>query len=401
MYQQKETKYNLIEFLLFLIILYTVMPIVARLISSTLTTYAYLLILLITFALIMFKRNEKSFNECMLLLLPFLAWKALQLLLATEMVLWGYSILLDCIFLMAGYYVNNFCKQEKIRIGVKILVCVSIITTVTTIVGCAMYPEASRILASVDSKDVESSLYDWRNIGGYSFVYLMVLLHPLLILAYKRRKIKLSKALIGTVLIFVLAIFSEYTTALLLVLITSILYFSGKTFKISNLIFLLILAILAVTVFSEFFSIFLNNLADKVNSENIAYRLRALAGGRTGIENSEDNRIGLYENSFKTFLNNPLIGTCLNGGGGIGGHSFILDFMAQYGIVGLIVMVLMYITIYKYFFAPYKKKKEVGYILWVFIQAIILSTINTGAWLSVLTFFTPLILKFLYADEEE
>ena len=401
MLQKRETKYNLIEFLLFLIILYTIMPVFSRFVSSTLTTYTYLLVVGFAFVAILFKKGKYTFEKELKLLMPFLAWKALQLILAADAFLWAYGILLDCIFLVAGYYIVYFCRYEKIKIGVKILIGVCLLTLITTVIGCIQNPEASRILASVESTDLESIQYDWKNIGGYDFVYMMVLMHPLLILAYKKGTIKFFVSLLGTISLFVLAIYSEYTTALLLVIITSLLYFFKKKLKFQNLLFLIIVAVFFVTFFSDIFSDLLNRLADMVNSENIAHRLRALAGGRTGIENSEDNRIELYENSLKTFFAAPLWGTFLSGGGGIGGHSFILDFIAQYGIIGLSIIVLMYRQIYKYFFAPYKDKAEAGYIYWVFIQAIILSFVNTGMWLAVLTFFAPMVFKFLYKDEEK
>lgn len=46
-----------------------------------------------------------------------------------------------------------------------------------------------RILATLESaNDANAVLYAWENIGGYEFIYMVVLLYPLLILAYKRKK---------------------------------------------------------------------------------------------------------------------------------------------------------------------------------------------------------------------
>lgn len=232
------------------------------------------------------------------------------------------------------------------------------------------------------------------------FVYFIVLLHPLAILAFKKQKINGWMAALCSIAVLSLAIYSEYTTALLLTLITLLLYFFKRDFQAKQLFLFSIIAMAAVFLLSEVFSNFLMWLADIVGSETIAIRLEALADGRTGIENSEDNRIELYERSFYTFLHNPLFGTFLNGGGGIGGHSFILDFMAQFGLLGVAVLFWMYRTVYKFAFAPYKGMEGYGFILWLFVQTIILSTVNTGLWLSVLVFFIPIFLKAIYREEQ-
>ena len=398
-----DVKLNLIDFLLILITLYMIAPIVARFISSYLTTYFYMLVVVLAVVLLMLIKGMKSLNECLVLIAPFVCWKVLQFFVGGDgLINWGYAAMLDIVPLLLGYYFLNYCNEDKNSFFASLIFIILTITLVTTVIGCMQYPGAARYLASVeDTQAAKAVLYDWKNIGGYTFVYFIVLLHPLIILAYKKKKIRGWWAFLGSVAVLSLTIYSEYTTALLLVLITLLLYFFKKDFKAKQLMFFAIITMLAILLFSELFSDFLMWLADVVGSENIAMRLEALAGGRTGMENSEDNRLELYENSFKTFLRNPLFGSFLNGGSGIGGHSFILDFMAQFGLVGVIVLFFMYRTIYKRFFVRYKNVEGYGYILWLFAQAVILSTVNTGMWLSVLAFFIPVFLKTIYRGETE
>lgn len=397
-----DVKLNLIDFLLILITMYTIAPIVSRFISSYLTTYFYMLVVVLAVVLLLFLKGLKSLNECFVMLLPFIGWKILCFFIKGNGVIdWGYGSMLDMVPLLIGYYFLNYCNSEKNDFFAGLIFILLAITLVTTVIGCIQYPEAARYLATADAKASMAILYDWKNIGGYTFVYFIVLLHPLLILAYKKGKIKLWWALLGSVAVLALSVYSEYTTALLLALVTLPMYFFKKDFKAKQLILFAIVAMLAITLFSELFSDFLKWLADLIGSENIAMRLEALAGGRTGIENSEDNRIGLYEYSLQTFFRHPLLGTFLNGGGGIGGHSFILDFLAQFGLLGAAVLFFMYKTVYKYFFAKYKNSEGFGYILWLFVQTIILSTVNTGAWISVLAFFIPIFLRVIYKEEME
>lgn len=89
----------------------------------------------------------------------------------------------------------------------------------------------------------------------------------------------------------------------------------------------------------------------------------------------------------------------LKGGGGIGGHSFILDTIGLYGFLGIISLIFMYRKIYRLFFAPFRNKGGYGYVLWLFLQTILLSCVNTGMWLSVLALLAPIILYKIYEGD--
>ena len=400
--KKSSVKLNILDFLLILIILYTVAPIVSRFISSYLTTYVYMLVIVAAVALLLLCKGMKSINDCILMLAPFLAWKLMAFFMVKgDLVTWGYGALLDLVPILAGYYMMNCCNDDKNKFFMWLVIAVFAITLITTVIGCIQHEGAARYLATVENaNEAKAVLYGWLNLGGYQFVYMVVLLHPIVVLAYKKGKIKKWVAIVCSVAVFLLAIYSEYTTALLLTLFTCVLYFFKKDLKPKQLIGLTIAVIAVFTVFSELFSNFLNWLADIIGSDTIALRLKALAGGRTGIENSEDDRIVLYEASLRTFFNNPLLGTFLSGGGVGGGHSFILDFAAQFGIVGIALLVYMYRTIYKFAFAKYKGREGYGYILWIFLQTLLLSAVNTGMWLSVLTLFVPILLRMIYAEEK-
>ena len=400
--KKSNVKLNILDFLLILIMLYTVAPIVSRFISSYLTTYVYMLVIVAAVALLLLCRGMKSINDCILMLVPFLIWKLMAFFMVkSDLITWGYGALLDLVPILAGYYMMTCCDEDKNKFFMWLIIAVFAVTLITTVIGCIQHEGAARYLATVEKpNEAEAVLYGWLNLGGYQFVYMTVLLHPIVVLAYKKGKIKKWMAIVCSVAVFVLAIYSEYTTALLLTLFTCVLYFFKKDLKPKQLIGLTVAAILMFTVFSELFSRFLTWLAEIIGSDTIALRLEALAGGKTGIENSEDNRIALYEASIKTFFKNPLLGTFLNGGGVGGGHSFILDFAAQFGLVGIVLLVCMYRIIYRFAFAKYKGQEGYGYVLWIFLQTMLLSTINTGMWLPILMLFVPILLRTIYAEDK-
>lgn len=387
--------------LLSLILAYSIAPFVSRAISHFLTTYSYLLIVLLTFFVIICARKLQSLNLYISILLPFILYQLLTYLTnADSIVMWGYSVLLFLLPITIAYYV--IYERPKYALGLSKAVRIFIIITlITTIVGLARFPTASRVLATIaSSQDPEFVLYNWNNIGGYNFIYTLVLLYPLLILAFKQKKISIPATATLSVAIGAVIVMSEYTTALLLFLLSSVLFLFKRELTVKNMILFSILGVISVLVFSETFSDMLMWLAGRFDSEILKERLTALAGGTVGLESSEDNRIFLYRMSLNTFLSHPILGTMLSGGTGSGGHAQILDTLAVYGIAGGVLMIWMYRYIYLFFLKPFKQEKGFGYVVWFMVQAMFLSAINTGFWFEVLALYGPLILYSIYYKRE-
>lgn len=383
------------------VLLYSIMPVVARFVSSTLSTYFYMAVLLLLVAFIVFANSKVSFNKNLYLILPFVVWQLLLYFVTAEsIVIWGYQAMLACVPILLGVYVLQY-RGREIGFFAKLIFLVFIITIITTIVGLQQYPDAARWLATASSSD-ESKLilYEWKNIGGYDFVYSVVLLYPLLIFAYKRKKIGLVLSGCISAGIFIMLIFAEYTTALLLFLITTVLFFVKRKLSGKEVGVLIVVAFLLCIVFSKYVSEFLLWLGDTLNNDVFTPRLYALAGGQEGLQAAEDNRLLLYTSSINTFMSNPLLGTFMTGGYGTGGHSFILDTLAQFGLMGAAVLYFMYNRLYVIFYKPLKEEEGYGYILWAFVQAILLSTINTGMWLNVLALYIPILVYVMYGKVE-
>ena len=381
------------------ILLYTIMPIVNRLTSRFLTAYFFMAVVvaLVVFILVMDRPENLSMYGSFLL--PFIVYGILTYFTTSEtIVMWGYQTLLLWLPVILGYY---FTQDQNRVLGLypKLIIFAIVVTMITTTIGCIRNPNASRILATVSSSDTESYTYDMQNIGGYSFVYYMILLYPVLILAFKTKRIKLLPTIIITVVILITTVYSEYTTALLLFIVTSLLFFTKRDLSVRGIVGITVFSLLFLFFFSSVIIDFLHWLADAVNSEAMSSRLDALAGGVTGLEQSEDNRIELYRMSLNAFFANPFLGTFLYRRYLGGGHSFILDNLAQYGILGGVTMFFMYKRVFTRFFLPLKDKPGFGYIAWTFIQAVILSLINTGMWLDVLCLFAPLLFFWIYGTD--
>lgn len=385
-----------------IVILYTTVPVVSIFTSTYVTTYAYMLISAFLIIYIMLTGGLKRMGAILYLVIPLVTFIAFTYVtLGASLLLWGYQSMLFILPTIIGYYFLNY-RPESIKIFAWTLIIALIITTVTTITGLIMFPNASRILATIaESDDPENLKYTWRNIGGYDFVYTCVLLYPVLILARKLNKIHLVTFLVLTAAIFMLVIASEYTIAFILMVITSVLYFSSKKLNSKHLLIFGIIMFLSLFIFWDVFKNLLLWFASIVNSESISERLTALAGGITSLENFEDNRLELYRMSLNGFLSSPIFGQILGATTSHGGHSFVLDSLANYGLVGAGTLVLAYRNIYRFFFNPFRNEQGYGFVLWAFAQTIILSLVNTGMWLNVLTFFIPVILTVIYNSSGE
>lgn len=384
------------------VLLYSIMPIVARLTSSYLTTYFYMAVVVVLVILILVLDRPENLNLYGTFLLPFVIYGVLTRFTSNaDVILWGYQTLLFLLPVILGCYFTQ--DTSRLNSSYSKLIIFAIVTTmITTIIGCINNPNAARILATVNSSDAESIAFDMKNIGGYNFVYYMILLYPVLILAYKTKKIKLFPTILLALIIFITVIYSEYTTALLLLIITSFLFLTKRNLSAKGIIAISIISALFLLFFTDLVTDFLHWLADMIGSEAIAHRLDALAGGAAGLEASEDNRIELYRMSLSRFVEHPFFGTAFADADAYkvnGAHSFILDSLAQYGVIGGVCIFFMYKRVFTRFFLPYKDKPGFGYVVWIFIQAIILSLVNTGMWLEILCLFCPILFYWIYGTE--
>lgn len=399
---EKKKGAPIIALLITIVMAYSVMPVVSRFFSEYLTTYTYLFVVLITLAIALLSKGASSITKYIGIIIPFIIWQILVISTSERAIttlLFG-GLLEFVPIILGAFIVDNF-SYKGIRYLSFVILILFVITSVTTIVGLQIYPDASRYLATVPDINAEENIrYNFMNIGGYNFVYMLTLIYPLLIYGYKKRKIHLFFVLLGGILTFIVIVNAGYTTALLLFIVSTVFLFFSRKLRISHVVIITIISLIVIYALSDIISSGLNSLADIIENKDISMRLRLLAEGREGLTSGEDDRLSLYMMSIRTFLKHPILGRLLMDETlMIGGHSFILDFMADFGIVGLAIIVVMYRVIYVRFFKPYKDKEGFGYVFWLFIQPIILSTVNTNMWIFVLCLYIPVVLA--YIDKKE
>lgn len=302
--------------------------------------------------------------------------------------------------LAAIYIIEN--RNYKLGRNLFILyIVINLITCITTYYGNIMFPGASRALATGMSENpVQLRSYQIANIGGFSFVYSMLMLVPVLIYTWKKRKTLSHGKIFGIlsicyiIIIFFTLVAAEYTTAILLFILSISLFFIGNTLDIKKMM------ILGIILFSLFLILkgpiadALFYISENVESTNISERLKDLSfslnNNNTDSANYDSDLIirqNHYNKSFESFIANPLGSWTQKA---VGGHSFILDSLGKFGILGIFCILLLYVKLYKLYVLPLKGNNCYGYVLFTFFVFIITTFVNPMLLLDSIMFILPL-----------
>jgi hypothetical protein len=187
--------------------------------------------------------------------------------------------------------------------------------------------------------------YDWLNVGGYQFIYMIMTLLPTLIFNIDTNK-RDFVSWISLALSAITIIVSQYTIALIIGSLAVASYFVLK--KISNqdgkrlFVFLIILFVCFLLVRGEI-SIMIKSLIGKMPSSLnvLGERLISVAkiiGGEEDI-GIASVRFSLYKDSLRAFYQSYLLGNFfIDSGITIGGHSGLLDILGMIGLPGVVVL---------------------------------------------------------------
>lgn len=305
-----------------------------------------------------------------------------------------YGFIQTIIWPLFGFYVvSNFSiKQQSVIAGSVILMIA--ITMITTYIGCLQYPSITRNLATPSS--VETGLQEIasiQNIGGFSFVYTVSLMSPLVIFSLK--KSNMFRKIICIVLLLLLFKFilaTGYTTAFFVVIASLFLLRMPDDNQRWFFFKLIVFAFFIVILFKFLLSDILLNFSQVVGNDEISIRLnevaKLLSGEDLGTADDTVSRIELWEKSLTGFFQNIIFGTK-----SIGGHSYIFDNMALYGILGLISLILSFKGTR---FCLIKSNSNAysaiyGYRIFIYEINLFLCLFNTVNFIFITTFFYPVL----------
>lgn len=301
-----------------------------------------------------------------------------------------YSILplIICFYLIVN---NQFKIISYILLEVFVFI---IITVISSIFGLHEFPFASRELASGMSGDPKFMVYCSRNIAAFDFTYLIPIILPMLFLVFIPKKLNIFLVVFLIIVVVNFIILTQYATAIIFTFLSllSLVFasnFSKKKFFILTLIVSIFFLFLRPIIGELFFYIATNN-----TSPDVAIRFMALGEKLLGIESSNDAyllREEVYNKSINVFLSDPFFGGVIHGNKNIGGHSFIIDLITSYGLLGFMALYFTYRQIFRKLYVPFKNESYYGYMVWSMILSIVLAILNTLPNILAIGFIIPLI----------
>ena len=308
----------------------------------------------------------------------------------TSMVMQWYMLFQDLLWVLLMSYVISLNNIKINRWLLLFVLACMVLTSLTTFYGCLQHPGLSRGMTGGTLSDSARLLYSSLNIGGFDFIYTLVLSIPLIIYLYKSSNISLLFT-VPLLIPFYLAIYqAEYTTALLTSFICLIAFFFPRFGNRQR--FIRLIAFLGVSLFimSLVMTDFLNWLANVVDSDIMRERIisssEIAASGETDMSSDAGARIDLWMRSLSNFLDHPFFGAGNSGGG----HSWLLDNMSMFGLFGVIACIVVYRFTHKLTIIPYKNTEFYYYVFFIFMLQIFLSIVNTRFFINTFIILVPL-----------
>lgn len=369
-------------------------------VSYYMNTYIAMVLLVGVAVLLAFNRTT-YIEDTPIILIPTISFLFLDLLenfysgAAIFNVIW--SVFLNIFPIFAGALLVFYKMDSLIKKLVPLLIFTYFITALTTYIGLLSFPDASRVMAA--DPDAYKSYFIY-NIGGFDFIYSLLLIHPLVVCVLKERK-KLVFSLIFTAVSALCIFISAYTTAALVFLLSCIAYAlpSGKNKsaikkRISFICIVLFIALI-------FLPPILNALADWNVLEASSDKIRDIANMLQGkkVENEDTViRQDVYAKSWQTFtssIGNIIWGSLLFETGAAGGHSLIFDILACWGLLGFGIILWMLLTFAK----TYKRISGLSpvyyYAFLSFLLTVILIILNPAFWSFELGLVIPIVIYYV------
>ena len=239
----------------------------------------------------------------------------------------------------------------------KYSVYISVVMIVCTIIALFQNPSIARLMASSTNFEgglAEIRTYQRQGVAAYDFSA-VVMFFPVVLMAYYREfGMKKYQFILGQLLFFLfLYKVQTSTTMILSLVITAISFFindkTSKKFIVQAFLIIFIMAVL--------FPFFLDIVAPFVGGT-------AFEGKVTGLKEFSETgqtagevlgRYELYQISMDSFSRNIMFGDARSA---IGGHCYILDRLAQYGIFGVSILMcsllLMFQRVLNWITYPYR-----------------------------------------------
>lgn len=338
-------------------------------------------------------------------ILPIVSVYFLTLFDTSNLVIKIYQTLQVCLYPLIIAYLIGSGDKKSCKLLFWAVLGSYILTALTTYIGCMTFPGAARHLAL--SEDLvnadEYAFYKRANIGSFSFTYSLLLIYPMLIYMVRTGVCKKLVPAFMLIIVSMAILKTEYTTAILLMALCLLLFFMPRKLNKKHIV-LLVAVLLLIFLLSKLFlgEMLMHMSSYFAGSPTVSTRLHdlgmMLSNGFEAVNGGDlESRSRLYHQSIQAFMKSPLWGS----GDDVGGHSLLFDTTGRFGLVGLAAFILTYRQAFALFFKPHVNRPYYGYMLFCFLLALILATLNPKDNLGVITFTIPLFaLYFNYHYED-
>lgn len=386
------------QIIIYIYCLLLTLPIVSQILPTIIIMCSYIII-----GIIILMRFKVIKTENMFLLLIALFLIGVPIVLRQGITVKSfYQIYYNILPLIVGFYIINFCDRMFCKKILNLFLLTTFVTTITTCYGLIKNPTIARFLATGNNEFYELS--KWGNIGGFEFIYAMVILLICYVVLYKKGQIRFLTFLVLYISGIYCVFLSQYTLALLLSLLSLILFiFSTAKFSTRRCIILCIF--ISVILFQkEIIIFFINSIRGIVSSEIVSERLDYLLDSLNNVNNQSDVslRFDAYEKSWNAFNNNIFSINYSKNFTQVGGHSTILDLMGVFGILGLLALILFYTISWKQFYKRQLRRVDRGYFTFMFLVLIVMQIFNPISLLNhIFCIVMPLIVKTIDSNDDK
>lgn len=311
-----------------------------------------------------------------------------------------YGIAQEMIWFFLGFYIISNNNRRQARLILFFLTSCWVFTGITTYIGNQNFPQVSRLMTAGMLEDKETfNMYQNMNIGSFTYVYCLTLLTPILVYI---KRFSLSFNLFSLLMLFgvlILIIKTEFTTALLFTFFAILLLILPQNFRRYHIFLLLIIVGLLGVTFPALFRYLAENSDSELFSERFTSLFDFASSGASGVNSESDlgYRLDAWGQSIEGFLSNPFLGTLGSGGS----HSYIFDTICQYGLLGLISIIMIFRKEYNLYIRPFLKYDIAPFLYILFIFNLLLCFINTLNNIFIITFFIPLFIAAFRDDIKE
>lgn len=288
------------------------------------------------------------------------------------------NIQLYVIFFFIFVYVSYARKSlEILKPVIYLQIILYTIWIYTTYLGLIVDGHAARFIgkSTLQARELQA-----QGIGGFSFIY-SLLIYIICILALVKYKFKAKKRLVtvflsfSVILAMLVVLKAEYSTAVLL-MVLSVFYFLFWTKNIHKNIIILFIFIVVFIVLKEYLVEILQFFQQFAEGTNYRHKLEdsiesIQAGKASGTAADRTER---YIRSIDIFLNNPLLGELSIAN--VGKHSLLLDTFAQFGLfIGFILIYILFKVPYQILKTHIKNRPLAITILFLIIGLTMLNNI--------------------------